>query len=145
MAFHTNQKGILCAGCQTLFKKYPGFYLPVRLWFEGLQLKHPELHISCAGRGRIAQELYFKNGESRAHYGESAHNWNAAIDVFFSTSKNQYDLGLDLFNQIIVPNLPDYLKWYGAADAKFKERPHIELRDWHKMRDVNLLKIVEVT
>lgn len=142
MKVHTNQAGLLCVGCQRIFNKYPGFSLPLRIWFESVQLKHPEAHISEAGRGRLAQVEKKAIGSSRAQYGESAHNWGAGIDIFCNLDpKDLYPK--EWYAAVVAKDLPEYILWYGRSGAPYYELPHFELRDWSKLAKAGFLKLVE--
>lgn len=131
-----------CPKCQELLNKYPDFNGELRTWFETLQASHPETHLSCAGRGKIDQEAFFSRGASRAHYGQSAHNYGCALDLFVNFH------GLDLFDKawfdrIIDPAIEPWLNWYGKPDAPFKELPHVEVRAWRKLVAESLARLVE--
>lgn len=131
-----------CIKCAEIFDSYVGVNKDIREWFQHLQNLHPSAHISCAGRGRVAQEKAVADGASRAHYGQSAHNYNCAIDIFVMQQ------GLDLydkkwFHEVVAPNLEPFLKWYGAPDAVFKELPHVEISDWHDLKTRGVVKLVE--
>lgn len=131
-----------CPKCQEIFNRYPGFYLELRVWFEKLQQAHPEAHISCAGRGEAEQTKAFLTKRSMAKWGASAHNWNAAIDVFCSNRSDLYDL--QWFHEVIAPNLNDSLTWYGQEDARFYELPHIQQKDWVKLAEDGILKLISL-
>lgn len=106
------------------------------------QAKHPEGHVSCAGRGYVDQEACFHKGASKAHYGESAHNYNCAIDTFVMLcGKTIYDA--IWYRDVLAPTIPAFLSWYGAKGAPYFELPHIELRDWRRLRDSKVLSLVE--
>ena len=121
-----------CQKCISIRDKYPGFNLKLWTWFADLQSKNPEVHVSCCGRGQTDQEDAFARRASKAHFGQSAHNVNAALDVFCNLQgKSLYDLGW--FNSVIGPNVPDWLDWYGRRDARFHELPHIEIKSWSSM------------
>lgn len=124
-----------------IITKYPGFHLKVLSWFVGEQTKHNDFHVSCAGRGHVEQEECVARGASRAHWGHSAHNWNAALDGFFLVDGN-YNLERKRFDDV-AKDLPSYIKWYGAPGASFPELPHFELLDWVYLKNQGLLKLVE--
>lgn len=131
-----------CLKCAEIFDKFPGFNQNVRGWFTMFQAKHVEAHISCAGRGAADQEAAKLAGKSRAEFGKSAHNWNAAIDLFVLLP--QTDLySKKWFNEVVAPEIPYFLNWYGTPGSSFFELPHIELRDWHGMKIAGDLKLVE--
>lgn len=131
-----------CQKCDGIFDLYPGFNQELRIWLKGLQKEHPELHISAAGRGKMEQEMLFYRAATRAHYGESAHNYNAAIDVFFLID-GKYSLDQTMFYCIIIPNLYASFLWYGAPHVLYYERPHIELKNWKELVSDGTLKLVE--
>lgn len=131
-----------CPKCQQILNLYPGFDPSLQSWFEALQKTNPMLHLSQAGRGKIDQEALFSRGASKAHYGESAHNWNAAIDLFFLID-GAYNLNPLLFGQIILPALNASFCWYGRVGAPYYERPHVELTDWNSRAQNGLLHLVE--
>lgn len=140
MAKHQNNGN--CPKCKELFDKYPNFDKQARGWFHLFQAKHPEAHISCAGRGLADQQAAKMSRASRADYGESAHNWNCAFDVFVQLSgKDIYDKAW--FNTVLAPEIPYFLNWYGAPGAPFPELPHIEVRDWKKKKAEGLIALVE--
>ncbi|HKY99800.1 MAG TPA: hypothetical protein VJ112_01400 [Rhabdochlamydiaceae bacterium] len=139
-----------CLKCDEIFARYPGFHFGLRSWFEEIQTKDPSAHVSCAGRGRIEQEEYFKKKTSRAHWKESAHNYNAALDVFRLTQQGaSYDrswfkdtvgIAVEIHNSFV----PDFhLEWYGAPEAKFKELPHVQIYQWRNYVRLGLLHLVE--
>lgn len=131
-----------CLKCKELFNRYAGFNTKVRSWFVLFQEKHPEFHISCAGRGHADQEAAKNAKASRASYGESAHNYNAAIDTFVQLpGKGLYDE--EWFSKILAPAIPYYLNWYGAKGSVFPELPHIELREWRGRKASGELSLVE--
>ncbi len=140
MTHHTNNGR--CPRCTEIMDRYPNLYRPLRAWFVFFQDQHPEGHISCAGRGQEDQEACFLNGTSHAHWLESAHNYNAAIDMFLQMSgRSIYDK--EWFNKVLYPALPKNIVWYGLTSAVFHEFPHLQISDWQKLRDSGLLMPVE--
>jgi hypothetical protein len=131
-----------CIHCLEIFQRYPGFHVGLYKWFQDLQQKHPEAHVSCAGRGRQDQEECFNRGASRAHFGQSAHNYNSAIDLFKNQGNDIYDRSW--FDLVVKPAMihMDWLCWYGAPGAPFPELPHVEVKNWHAMRDKGELALV---
>ena len=132
-----------CAKCDQIFGKYPSFCKPLKLWFKNLQAKHPEAHISCAGRGKAEQEDAANHGLSKAHYGQSAHNYNAAIDIFELQGDKENIYERRWFNNVVAPNIPDFLDWYGKPGSVFFELPHVEIKDWKSLAQKKVLKLVE--
>ncbi len=131
-----------CLGCAKIFNRYPEFHPGLRAWFEALQLKHPDAHISCAGRGKIDQEAAFQRRASRAHYGQSAHNFNAAIDLF-ELIDNSARWDVSWFKEVVAPNLTQDIQWYGMINAAYYELPHCELKGWNSLAKKGMLNLVE--
>lgn len=144
MIRHTNIHGD-CQKCEDLFSVYPGFSWTLRDWFGRLRRSVFDAHISCAGRGQIDQEAAFERGASKAHWKQSAHNWNAAIDLFQLTSDGKYSLDRDWFAKIMADDtdIGTTLKWYGEPNSDFFERPHVELFNWKDLSQDGTLKLVE--
>lgn len=136
---HTNDGA--CAKCEEIFNKYPGFYQPLKDWFLEKQKQCNFVHISCAGRGKLDQEYCFNTGASKAHYGESSHNANCAIDLFFLV-EGKYNLDKDRFEEI-MQDLPETLLWFGRDGAPYYELPHLEIVGWFDMFKAGLLKLVQ--
>lgn len=137
---HVNED--FCPGCAQVLNRYPDFSEELRTWFLALRMEHPETHASCAGRGRIDQEVAFSRGASKAHYGESAHNCNAAIDLF-ELKDGQYTLDPAWFQLVVAPALYASLRWYGEPKASFYELPHVELRNWKECLQNGTTHLVE--
>lgn len=132
-----------CQKCFDIMSKYPGFYEPLGKWFFDFQKAQPEAHISCAGRGREEQETLFQSRRSRAHYGESAHNWNAALDIWENSGDIARIYEKLWFIDILQPALPSWIEWYGRPGAAFQELPHVQPANWKRLRDTGLLALVE--
>jgi hypothetical protein len=131
-----------CEHCHELIDKYPGIDPKLLSWFEFFQTHHPEAHISCAGRGAKDQELCRLNKTSKARWGESAHNYNCAMD-FFVELPNLYIYDKHWFETVLAPNLPDFLVWYGLKGSRYFELAHVERVDWKDMREQGLIQLVE--
>lgn len=134
-----------CQRCLQIINSYPGFHHGLRDWFTALQgLYLPEVHVSEAGRGRARQEQLKKAGASRASYGESAHNYNAALDLFEQggdSSSNIYEK--KWFNEKMKPHLGELVNWYGHPGSSFYELPHVEVKNWKELVTRGDLKLVE--
>jgi hypothetical protein len=137
---HTN--GTQCEKCLEIFNLYPGAYSPLVGWFMGLQLIVNDAHISECGRGIEKQKLYYKTGASRAKYGQSAHNWNAAIDIFqLKGGKAVYNR--KWYEKQICARMEIWIKWYGEPGSKFPELPHFEVCNWRELAKSGELGLVE--
>lgn len=136
-----------CEACAVIFDRYPGFHGVLRSWFQSLQTELPQVHIACAGRNGADQDQLFKAGRTRAKWGQSSHNWNAAIDTWVQTSDGKYSLPEDFYNAVILPRLPDWVEWYGHEEykhnpAKYWELPHFEVKNWHALVASKELELV---
>lgn len=131
-----------CPGCEKIFNRYPGFNMRVKLWFKAVQASNPSAHISCAGRGQQDQEECVARGTSKARWGQSGHNFNCAIDIFFQIN-GQLSYDRKLYEENIVPVLSTDIEWYGAPGASFPELPHFELRSWRELAKAGKVKLVE--
>lgn len=138
---HTNDGA--CAKCNQVINTYPDFNQDLHEWFEAFQKLHPEMHVSCAGRGRVDQEACFQRGASKAHWAQSAHNYNCAMDLFVELPGEASIYPVAWFHNILAPALPDFIEWYGAPHAVFQEMPHIEVLGWRTLLASGGLKLVE--
>lgn len=95
-------------------------------------------------RGRAAQELAFKRGNSKVHFGQSAHNWSpsVAVDIVPAATPNAVDWN-DLaafknLGKIIVPLAKEMdipIRWLGDPNMDGSpvdgwDYPHFELHPW---------------
>lgn len=132
-----------CAKCEQILRRYPGFHVKLWDWFTAFQSKHPEAHISCAGRGEQDQmEAYFKKA-SKAEWGASAHNYNAALDLFHLEGSSAEMYARPWFEKVLAPNLAGFMKWYGAPGSPFPELCHVEVSSWKTLVKAGALTLVE--
>lgn len=142
MSQHKHQNNGSCPKCIELMDKYSGLNPALRDWFVKFQIGNPIFHISCAGRGYVDQEKAKFEKRSRAAYGESAHNYNCAIDLFIdSPGVGLYDK--ELFIQALYGKLPEFLNWYGYPGSEFFELPHIEIKAWKNLLASGFVQLVE--
>lgn len=111
-------------------------------WFLDIQRKYPTAHISCAGRGKEDQEDALKRGASKAHWKQSSHNYNCAVDIF-ELEGDQALWDRDWFDLVVGSNLKPFIKWYGSPGAVFYELPHCERSDWKDRLKQGLIAPVE--
>jgi peptidoglycan L-alanyl-D-glutamate endopeptidase CwlK len=98
--------------------------------------------ISDSTRGRAAQEEAFRKGNTRAHFGSSAHNYEPAVALDILPSpldwnkwadfKQQADFIMSTAKRLSIP-----LRWGGdwdgdgsSSDEKLLDGPHFELNPW---------------
>lgn len=94
----------------------------------------PDFVVLDAQRGRAAQEKAFNEGHSRAHFGQSAHNWTPALalDICpYPIDWNDFDrfkaLAVVVKNHAAESGIP--IGW-GGDWIKLKDMPHYELTPW---------------
>lgn len=143
MPSHRNRNH--CEKCQEILDEYPGVHKGLLQWFELLRRAHPEAHISCAGRGMEEQLNLRSLNRSRADWGESAHNWNTALDLFVLLPGSKEIYNLEWFNAVIGPRTTEGIEWYGAPGSQFWELPHIEVANWPLLVMEGKLDLVEFT
>lgn len=132
-----------CDYCLSIINRYPGFNENLKSWFVEFQGKHPEMHCSSAGRCELDQEMVFAKGASNAHWGQSSHNWNCALDLFVIIKGSNTLYPQDWFTNILGPNLPKWIEWYGARGSKYFELPHVEVRGWRELAKQGIIKLVK--
>lgn len=109
-------------------------------------IKYYDFSIICSHRGQTEQEEAFRIGNSNAHFGQSAHNYNPsfAVDVYpypVPTTRNTPTTGIIIDNKspewekmvCVFKNAAKQLGisiTCGADFKKLKDYPHIEITDW---------------
>jgi peptidoglycan L-alanyl-D-glutamate endopeptidase CwlK len=94
------------------------------------------IEVLASQRGRSAQERAFALGHSRAHFGQSAHNWTPAIALDVVPAPLDWT-DLDRFRALAAlvkaeakaRGVP--LAW-GGDWARLKDMPHYELDPWRR-------------
>lgn len=106
-------------------------------------IKHYDFTVLQSQRGRAAQERAFDEGKSKAHFGDSAHNWmpSVALDVAPWPVDWKDTKRFIALSQVILPlaralSIP--IRWGGdfnmneRADDRFVDMPHYELHPWRQ-------------
>lgn len=130
-----------CQKCEKIFNKYPGFNNDLKNWFKFLQCNYPEAHIMCAGRNEKEQEYLYKYKSSMNRYGQSAHNYNAAIDIF-RMHNGKFNIDKEWFNDVVLKNINDKINWHGLKGDEKYNIQHIELKNWRELKTQRILKLV---
>lgn len=101
-----------------------------------------DFQILDSQRGRAAQERAFREGNSKARFGQSAHNWAPSIALDIAPKPidwNNRDAFIRLAKVIlpIAAHLKIPIRWGGDwnmngkwTDEKFSDLPHYELHPW---------------
>lgn len=142
---HTNDGN--CLKCLQILEQGGGTDGLLQSWFLSLQSQYPDLHVSCSVRGRIAQEAAYEKKMSKAHFGQSAHNYepSLALDTFFLDNgsatwpKERYVEICGEYGE----NLPDEIAWLGRKSSPFPELPHFEIEDWKIQVKNNVVKLTD--
>lgn len=76
---HTSD--LVCAMCEYKLSEAKA---ELGVWFRDLKSRHPNVHVSWSYRDQASQEQAFKNGTTKLHYPDSAHNKQPAmaLDIF---------------------------------------------------------------
>jgi len=96
--------------------------------------------IVCSYRGKEAQEEAFEKGFSKAHFGQSPHNYLPALAVdcvpypsMWSDEKKLKELGAIV--KIKAIDLEMEIEWGG--NWKFLDYPHYQISGWQKLINGN--------
>ena len=108
-------------------------------------VKHFDCTIVCGRRGKQEQEDAFKAGNSKAHFGQSPHNFfpSLAVDVVPYPVEWQETERMTYFAGFVMATALKHgveLKWGGdwdrdthLSDNRFNDFPHFELANWRDM------------
>lgn len=96
-------------------------------------------------RGRKEQEAAFVNGTTKAHFGESPHNFGMAVDIvhfgkYWDLTNVQWSL-LGVIGKEVARKKGIKITWGG--DWKFYDPAHWELSDWQERKDRRVFVQVE--
>jgi hypothetical protein len=130
MARHVNTGA--CPKCLEIISKYPGFDSSLADWFKSFQLVNRDSHISCAGRGKVEQEADFDKDVSDAHWTESPHNYNGALDFFRLTQAGGAIFDRPWYLAVLAPAAKKAGFVWGGDWIHRKDYPHVEIVDFKK-------------
>lgn len=97
-----------------------------------------DFSLICGIRGKEEQEEAFNNGKSKAHYGQSPHNFEPALAFDFTPYPCNWE-DVDSFKKVAyiimqcAKELNIDITWGG--DFSFKDYPHIELKNWKGLKN----------
>jgi peptidoglycan L-alanyl-D-glutamate endopeptidase CwlK len=99
-------------------------------------IKRIDFTVVCGHRDKRAQEQAFRDGTSRARFGESPHNYLPALafDAYL------YPIDVDSVQRckILAPVILDAARYvnvdieWGGTWKSFKDWPHFQLRNWRQ-------------
>ena len=131
MAKHENNGK--CEKCNLMI--YEGLlHGTLSYWFKALQETYPDVHLAHTYRGKEEQNKYFREGKSKAKFGQSPHNYIPclAMDIFFLVN-GKYNADLKRLKQI-ASEMPDGLTWGGSFKG-FVDGVHFEKTNWKIIAD----------
>lgn len=113
-----------------LIKDYPGL----------------KFQINDAQRGRAEQEAAYRNKTSKAHFGQSAHNYKPAValDIYpLPVSFTKIQPYRDLAKAIIstASKLGVGIEW-GGSWPSLRDYPHYELSNWKTLVKQGKVKLI---
>lgn len=106
-------------------------------------LHYRDISITCSYRSREEQEEAYRKGNSRAHFGQSAHNFlpARAVDIVpypipmknggWDNNSKEWDELAQLFLEIAKRKNIE-ITW-GGTFTKLVDKPHFELKNWRQM------------
>ena len=102
-------------------------------WFASFQKANPDAHVAWGLRGEKDQNDAFRRSNSNAKWGQSAHNYGLAIDLFRITITGA-EWGAPWFKNIMGPDVKKHpeLTW-GGTFARFVDLPHVEIAGWEQL------------
>lgn len=110
-------------------------------------IKKYDFSIIESFRDKSVQERYYNNGSSKAHFGESAHNYNPsfAVDVYpYPCPKKQVKGVIEIDSESMEwERMTNLFKVYaqemgieitcGIDFKSLRDAPHIEIKNWRKI------------
>lgn len=101
-------------------------------FYKQFRKDRPDAHISCCYRGKDEQEVAFNTGHSKAHFGQSAHNYGLAIDVFRITQAGGAEFDAVWYKNFLQPAcIAAGFTWGG--NFSFRDLPHVECSNWKEL------------
>lgn len=110
-------------------------------------IKYYDFSIICSHRDKTEQEKAFKTGTSKAHFGQSAHNYNPsfAVDVYpyplptkqvkgtiqIDDNSKEWDKMIFTFKSA-AKQLGIEIEC-GADWKKLVDKPHIQIKNWQEL------------
>ena len=106
-------------------------------------LYYRDISVTCSYRSKIDQEVAYQKGTSKAHFGQSAHNFlpARAVDIVpypipmknggWDNNSKEWDELAQLFLEIAKRKNIE-ITW-GGTFTKLVDKPHFELKNWRQM------------
>jgi peptidoglycan L-alanyl-D-glutamate endopeptidase CwlK len=124
---HTNDGD--CQRCKEFLKDA---HSDLAIWFRDEQINDATLHVSESFRNKVDQEEDFAKGVSRAHFGQSAHNYRPAmgLDCFYLDAHGVAAWPIEKF-KAMAARAPDWIEW-GGSWKSIKDNPHFDIKGWEQ-------------
>lgn len=123
---HTNTD--VCTRCEAILKDA---HPDLQAFAAEVRREHPDAHVSWSYRGEKDQNAAFASGVSKARFGESPHNYRPALAIdWFRLTHTGAEWKANWFMDVIVPAARAAGLVSGADFPKFRDLPHVELKDW---------------
>jgi peptidoglycan L-alanyl-D-glutamate endopeptidase CwlK len=110
-------------------------------------IKEVDFVILDAQRGRAEQERAFKDGFSKAHFGQSAHNYEPAVAMDICPYPIDWnDIGrFKALSKVIMAaaKKQGIALTFGGDWKSIKDYPHYEFTDWKGMVKRGEVKLIE--
>ncbi len=110
-------------------------------------IKEIDFVILDAQRGRAEQERAFKQGNSKAHFGQSAHNFEPAVAMDICPYPIDWN-NIERFKEMakVVKAKAKALGIevdYGGDWKSIKDYPHFELSNWKQLVKTGAVQLIE--
>lgn len=119
----------LCPSCEEKLKTAHPTLMSFAKTFRTANL---DAHVSCSTRSKEDQEAAFAKGTSKAHYGQSAHDFTPALalDWFRLTQANGASFDSVWFKDKLAPAARTAGLVWGGDFRSIHDLPHVELSNW---------------
>lgn len=118
-----------CPGCDL---KMVGITNPALIaFYQSFRTANPDGHVSCGLRGEAEQEADYDAGTSRAHFGQSAHNFGLALDWFRLTLAGGANFDSQWFKLTLAPAAQIAGLVWGGHFTTIRDLPHVEVANFH--------------
>ena len=102
-------------------------------------IEHVDFSLICGTRSKEDQEKAFNDGKSKAHYGQSPHNFTPARAFDFTPYPCDWN-NIEDFKRVanIIMQCAEELEiniTWGGNFSNLKDYPHFELTNWKKMNE----------
>ena len=102
-------------------------------------IERVDFSLICGTRGKEEQEKAFDEGKSKAHYGQSPHNFEPSLAFDFTPYPCDWNdiEGFKRVAKVIMDcaNELDIDITWGGDFTNLKDYPHIELTNWKELKN----------